>query len=114
MRKAPIGGSVTVTFEGSPPDSDELHGRLLTWSGDMRIPLVFSKQQDTEAQAKMGPVLFLCVNVPKSALFSSVGECGQFFDELERYCDTPVRPMHQQLWQTSGLEVLRNRLDMLT
>jgi hypothetical protein len=56
---------------------DELHGPLLTCSGDLRIAVVFSKDQAVEAEAKMGPVLFLCVDLPKSALFRSVEECGQ-------------------------------------
>ena len=62
-------------------DSDELHGPLLTWSADMRIAVVFSKQQAVEAEAKMQPPLFLCVNIPKSALYRSVDECCRFFDE---------------------------------
>jgi hypothetical protein len=54
---------------------------LLTWSGGMPIAVVFSKQQATDAQSKLAPTSFLCVNIPKSALFRSVDECCQFFDE---------------------------------
>jgi hypothetical protein len=59
---------------------DELDGPLITCSADMRIAVVFSKQQAAEAEAKIRPALFLCVNIPKSALFRSWQECGQFFD----------------------------------
>jgi hypothetical protein len=72
---------MTQVNKSSPSDSDELHGPLLTWTGDMRIAVVFSKEQAAEAKAKMGLVLFLCVNIPKSALFRGVEECGRFFDE---------------------------------
>jgi hypothetical protein len=35
----------------------------------MRIVVVFSKAQAAEAEAKMVPGLFVCVNLPKAALF---------------------------------------------
>ena len=70
-----------MSNEPAPRDTDELYGPLVTWSADMRIAVVFSKQQAAEAEAKMRPALFLCVNIPKSALFRSVQECEHFFDE---------------------------------
>jgi hypothetical protein len=42
---------------------------------------VLLTQQAAEAEAKMGSVFLLCVDIPKSALFRSVVECGRFFDE---------------------------------
>jgi hypothetical protein len=39
------GTKMTEANKPSSADSDELHGPMLTWSGDMRIAVVFSKQQ---------------------------------------------------------------------
>jgi hypothetical protein len=39
-----------MSKEPTPPNSDELYGPLITWSADMRIAVVFSKQQAAEAE----------------------------------------------------------------
>jgi hypothetical protein len=66
------------------PDSDGVHGILLTWSEDMRIAVVFSKQQAAAAEAKMGPALLLCINIPTSALLRSADKCGRFDEKAYR------------------------------
>lgn len=71
----------TMSIEPTPRDHEELYGPLLTRSADIRTAVVFSKQQAAEAEEKMRPTLFLCVNIPKSALFRSPQECDQFFNE---------------------------------
>jgi hypothetical protein len=65
---------MTGANEPTPDEPYVLQGPLLTWSGDMPIAVVFSKEQATEAEAKIGSLLFLCVNLPRAAL-------GRFFEE---------------------------------
>jgi hypothetical protein len=74
-------GNMTGANECTPSDPYSLQGPLLTWSGDMAIAVVFSKEQAGEAEAKFAPDLILSVNLPKAALFRTADECGRFFEE---------------------------------
>jgi hypothetical protein len=69
----------------SDPDNDEI-AWTITWSGDIPIAIIFSKEHAAQAariavETDPESPLFLCVNLPKAALFRSIGECIQFFDE---------------------------------
>jgi hypothetical protein len=76
-------GNMTGAHKCTPSDPYLLKGPSLTWSGDMPIAVVFSKEQASEAEAKFTPDLILCVDLPKAALFRTVNECGRFFEEAE-------------------------------
>jgi hypothetical protein len=77
---------VTAAVEGiAMSDHDEI-AWTITWSGDTPIAIIFSKEHAAQAaqlaiKTDLKSPLFLCVNLPKAALFRSVGECNQFFDE---------------------------------
>jgi hypothetical protein len=60
-----------LTGTNERTSADKLYGPLVTWSGDVPIAVVFSKRQALEVIAKMGSVLFVCVDIPKPALFRS-------------------------------------------
>ena len=66
-------------------DHDEI-AWTITWWGNIPIAIIFSKEHAAQAadptvKTDLKSPLFLCVNLPKAALFHSVGECIQFFDE---------------------------------
>jgi hypothetical protein len=64
-------------------DHDEI-AWTITWSGDIPVAIIFSKEHAAQAAriaVDLKSPLFLCVNLPKAALFRSVGECIQFFDD---------------------------------
>ena len=66
-------------------DNDEI-ARTITWSSDTRIAVIFAKAYAAQAgeltiKTDLKSPLCLRVNLPKAALFHSVGECTQFFDE---------------------------------
>jgi len=66
-------------------DHDEI-AWTITWSGDISYRHHISKAHAAQAAQKavetdLKSPLFLCVNLPKAALFRSIGECMQFFDE---------------------------------
>jgi len=66
-------------------DNDEI-AWTITWSGDTPIAVIFPKEYAAQAaeltiKTDLKSPLFLRVNLPKAALFHSVGECNQFFDE---------------------------------
>ena len=66
-------------------NSNEI-GWTITWSGDIPIAVIFSKEHAAQAaqitlETTSQSPLYLCVNLPKAALFRSIGECNQFFDE---------------------------------
>ena len=70
-------------------DHDEI-AWTITWSGDIPVAIIFSKEHAAQAariavETDLKNPLFLCANLPKAALFRSIGECIQFFDaDLER------------------------------
>jgi hypothetical protein len=55
-----------------PQVLDKADGPLATPSAELSIVICFSKQQATAAE--VSPALFLCVDLPKSALFRTVDD----------------------------------------
>jgi hypothetical protein len=58
---------------------DEIEATI-TRAGSAAVAIVFSKEQAAQ-MAQERPQLFLCVNLPKTALCRSVSECNRFFDD---------------------------------
>jgi hypothetical protein len=75
-----------AAVEGSAmSDLDEI-AWAITWSGDIPVAIIFSKEHAAQAariavETDLKSPLFLCVNLPKAALFRSIAECIQFFNE---------------------------------